>query len=677
MRKLAEIGSRLPIFKRSVRHRLLAIALLPMLVILPLLLGVSIYRWNVKFDEALISKVNDDLTIAHQYMARIEENIDEQLVFATKSARLQELLGGQGVASDAFGNFLEEMAQTHGFDFLYVVTNDGYVKASAHPMAQRSIRGNWPVISAALEGRSRTSIDVFEATELAAISPELSHRARIKLVPTIASIPTARTEEMRGLVLQSASPLALPDGGRAALVGGILLNQNLSFVDTINDLIYHGSGLPRGSQGTVTLFLDDVRVSTNVRLFQDQRAIGTRVSAAVREAVLERGGTWFDSAFVVNDWYISGYEPILDSYNRRVGMLYAGFLQRPFTEAKRQTLIEIALAFLIAVAATVPLFLRWAAGIFRPLEQMTGTIARVERGDLDARTGHVDDRDEIGQVATHFDRLLDRLHERDARLRQWNDELNRRVEERMNELRFANRQLEEATKQLIMSEKLAAIGEITAGVAHEINNPIAVMQGNLEVIRSLMGSNADAASTEFRLIDEQLRRITEIVTRLLQFAKPQEYAGLAEQYDAASIITDTLPLIQHLLNRTTITVEKEYRASRLIMMNRTELQQVLVNLLVNAIHAMPDSGRLILRTFDRDEGMRPGVVIEVADTGSGMASNVMQRIFDPFFTTKRREGTGLGLSISQMLVTRQGGKISVASEPGKGTTFSVWLPEAS
>jgi signal transduction histidine kinase len=92
---------------------------------------------------------------------------------------------------------------------------------------------------------------------------------------------------------------------------------------------------------------------------------------------------------------------------------------------------------------------------------------------------------------------------------------------------------------------------------------------------------------------------------------------------------------------------------------------------------MPDSGRLILRTFDRDEGMRPGVVIEVVDTGSGMASNVMQRIFDPFFTTKRREGTGLGLSISQMLVTRQGGKISVASEPGKGTTFSVWLPEAS
>jgi C4-dicarboxylate-specific signal transduction histidine kinase len=307
---------------------------------------------------------------------------------------------------------------------------------------------------------------------------------------------------------------------------------------------------------------------------------------------------------------------------------------------------------------------------------MTATIARVEDGDLDARTGHVEGKDEIGRVALHLDHLLDQIQERDRQLRQWNEELNQRVEERALKLQQATRQLETTTKQLIMSEKLAAIGEITAGVAHEINNPIAVMQGNLEVIRDLMGGKAEAAKTEFRLIDEQLHRIGQIVTRLLRFAKPQEYAGYSEQYDVAEPVTDTLPLVQHLLNKTTIAVEREYRASRLIQMNRTELQQVLVNLMVNAIHAMPDGGRLILRTFDRDDGGRPGVVIEVADTGAGMAPAVMQKIFDPFFTTKRQEGTGLGLSISQMLVTRQGGRISVDSEPGKGTTFAVWLPEA-
>lgn len=676
MRKLAGIGPTAAVPRHSVRYRLLAIALLPMLVILPLLLGISIYRWNAKFDAALISKVNDDLTIAHQYLARILENTQDQLVSVKNSARFQEALRQQDHGHQGLASLLRETAQAHGFDFLYVLDDEGRVVASEFPLASDSVRWDWPIIGSALEGRAKTNIDIFAPDELSAISPGLAQRARIEIVPTAGSAPTSLKEETRGMVLQSASPVVLPDGRHAALVGGILLNRNLGFVDAINDLIYHGSGLPEGSRGTVTLFLDDARISTNVRLFEGERAIGTRVSAAVRNAVLDDGRTWLDSAFVVNDWYVSGYEPIVDSYNHRVGMLYAGFLQKPFTEAKRQTLLEIALAFLVAVAATVPLFLRWAAGIFRPLERMTGTIARVEGGDLDARVGHVDARDEIGAVALHFDRLLGRLQERDAQLRGWNDELNRRVDERTSELQLANQQLEATTRQLVMSEKLAAIGEITAGVAHEINNPIAVMQGNLEVIRDLMGSEAAAAETEFRLIDEQLRRIGEIVTRLLQFAKPQEYAGYSEEYDVADVISDTLPLVEHLLNRTTISVEREYHASRLISMNRTELQQVLVNLMVNAIHAMPDGGRLTLRTFDRDESRRRGIVIEVADTGAGMAPDIRERIFDPFFTTKRREGTGLGLSISQMLVTRQGGKITVESEHAKGTTFSVWLPEA-
>ncbi|GAJ93463.1 cache domain-containing protein [Agrobacterium sp. SHOUNA12C] len=662
--------------KRSVRHRLLAIALVPMLVILPLLLGISIYRWNSRFDAMTVSKVNDDLTIAHQYLGRILENTEGQLFAVSESARFQELLQKGNGLNGNFSAFLKGTAQGRRFDFLYVVSDDGHIIVSGYPMSSPPIRWNWPAIGSALEGRSKTSIDVFGQAELAAISPELAQRARIEIVPTVGSAATNLTEETRGLVLQSAIALILPDGRRAALVGGILLNQNLAFVDTINDLIYHGSGLPEGSHGTVTLFLDDVRISTNVHLFEGRRAIGTRVSAEVRNAVLDQGRTWLDSAFVVNGWYISGYEPILDSYNRRVGMLYAGFLEKPITQAKYETLLTIVAAFLIAVAATVPLFLIWARSIFKPLERMTGTIARVEGGDLSARTGPVENRDEIGQVALHLDHLLDLTQQRDAELRQLNEELNQRVEQRALELHDATRQLETTTKQLVMSEKLAVIGEITAGVAHEINNPIAVMQGNLEVIREVMGSDADNASTEFRLIGQQMHRISEIVTKLLQFAKPQEYSGYSEHYAAAGIVSDTLPLVQHLLKKTTIALEREDRALRPIMMSRTELQQVLVNLIVNAIHAMPNGGRLTLRTIDSDMDGQAGVAIQVEDTGMGMAPDVIQKIFDPFFTTKTREGTGLGLSVSQMLMARQGGKIAVRSEPGKGTTFTVWMPEA-
>ncbi len=111
-------------------------------------------------------------------------------------------------------------------------------------------------------------------------------------------------------------------------------------------------------------------------------------------------------------------------------------------------------------------------------------------------------------------------------------------------------------------------------------------------------------------------------------------------------------------------------------MNRTELQQVLVNLIVNAIHAMPDGGTLTLKSRDEDREGQRGVAIEVTDTGVGISPDVLRRVFDPFFTTKRQRGTGLGLSISQTLVTRQGGSLTADSSPGAGTTFTVWLPEA-
>jgi two-component system NtrC family sensor kinase len=664
-----------PIQGRSVRFRLLAIALLPMLVILPLLLAVVVIRWNEKFNATLISKVNGDLTIAHQYLARILEYTGEHLQAIGLSARFRDVASTQRNADMSL--LLEDSRKALRLDFLYLANSDGKIVASAPRIVSASIRSDWPVVASALKGSPSTAIDLFTNDELGDIARGIAERARLELVPTPNAVLTDRDTETRGMVVHSASPVTLGGQQSAVLVGGLLLNQNLVFIDTINDLVYRTASLPEGSQGTATLFLDDVRVTTNVRLFEDRRALGTRVSSAVRSAVLDQGRTWLDSAFVVNDWYISAYEPIIDSYGKRVGMLYVGFLEAPFTKAKYITLAIILLAFFASTAAIVPIFLRWARAIFRPLERMTDTIARVENGDLGARTDLPMANDEIGLVASHLDSLLNRLQIRDRQLREWNEELNARVDERTRELQLANRQLEATTQQLIVSEKLATIGEVTAGVAHEINNPIAVMQGNLDVIRDLMGEKANLARTEFRLLDEQIHRISQIVTRLLQFAKPEEYAGYVERHTAENVISDSLPLVRHLLNKARIVVVRDDSSTRLVLMNRTELQQVIVNLIVNAIHAMPDGGTLTLRASDSDLDGRPGLTIEVIDTGGGISPEVMQKIFDPFYTTKRREGTGLGLSISQTLVTRQGGKISVESALGKGTAFAVWLPEAN
>lgn len=664
-----------PLPGRSVRFRLLAIALLPMLVILPLLLGVAIYRWNARFDATLISKVNGDLTIAHQYLARILEKTGVQIRALSLSFRFREVEERDPIS--ALEELLEQSRKEIGLDFLYLMDAAGTVIA-ASPAFKGKPKSDWPIIASALSGETPSAgIDIFSNEELATISPELAERARLDLVRTPNAVPTDRSTENHGMVVHAASRAVAPGGAPAALVGGILLNQNLEFIDTINDLVYRAASLPEGSQGTATLFLDDVRISTNVRLFEGRRALGTRVSAAVRSAVMDEGRTWLDSAFVVNDWYISAYEPLVDSYGKRVGMLYVGFLQKPFSDAKYETLLIIALAFIVITATTVPIFLRWAQSIFMPLERVTATIAEVENGNLSARTKLRASGDEIGRVAFHLDTLLDQLQERDRQLREWNDELNTRVRERTRDLELANLKLEATTKQLIMSEKLAAIGEITAGVAHEINNPIAVMQGNLDVIRNAIGADADKAKVEFRLIDEQIHRVSQIVTKLLQFARPEEYAGYVERHAPGSVVLDCLPLVKHLLNKTEIEVIREDQASRLVLMNRNELQQVLINLIVNAIHAMPEGGTLTLRSFDAERDGAAGIAIEVSDTGIGIGTDMLEKVFDPFFTSKRREGTGLGLSISQTLVKRQNGQIMVESAVGRGSTFRVWLPEAA
>ena len=655
----------------SVRVRLLAIALLPTLVILPIFLGITAYNWSSRFDNLLIAKVNGELTIAHQYLSRILESSGLQVQAFGESSVFAQAARQEN--DEVLRETLDEKRAALGLDFLYFIAGDGSVLSSPRVRRPSDLK-KWPVVKQALAGEHATGIDIFSSQDLAQFSPALAEQARLRLVPTKAAVPTERTEESRGMVVHIASPVQSANR-KGALVGGVLLNRNLEFIDTINDLVYPTASLTEGSQGTATLFLEDVRVSTNVRLFQETRALGTRVSAIVRKSVLGDGEVWLDRAFVVNDWYISAYEPIVDSFGERVGMLYVGFLDTPFRTAKQQTLLTFAAAFLVIVLVSVPIFLRWAAQIFNPLQRMLATIGKVEDGDLGARTGTGVRRDEIGRVAGHLDTLLDQIQERDEALRSWADELNARVAERTRELREANQRLEATTKQLVVSEKLAAIGEIAAGIAHEINNPLTVIQGNLDVIRKDLDHMDGVHSTEFGLIDEQVHSVFVIVNKLLQFARPDEYAGFDEQHSPNDVIGDSIPLVQHLLGTVEIALETDLAADKSVAISRTELQQVLINLFVNAIHAMPDGGTLRVCSRNAAQDGKSGVEIEVTDSGKGMPEDVVSRVFDPFFTTKQGEGTGLGLSVSQKLIKRYGGTISVTSACGKGTSFFVWLPE--
>lgn len=660
-------------FRASVRLKLLSMVLLPLLVVLPVLIGLVLYWGSTAYDRLLIFKVGSDLVIARRYFDQLLLSVGGNIETLAQSRHLDDALAIR--ADQVMRQFLTEAKTKGGFDFLDLVSPRGEVLASAADTelsaAARTNRLPWPVVESAARGHASTAIDIYGEDQLGAIGLKLRERAHIDLLETKNAAPTDRQSETRGMVVHSAAPVFDRKGEViAVLEGGQLLNRNLDFVDNMNNIIYREDSLPSGSHGTATLFLDDVRIATNVRLFQGKRALGTRVSMEVRDKVLGRGETWRDRAFVVNDWYVSGYEPILDSRGRRVGMLYVGFLEEPFREAKLTGLAAIVLLFVAISLAGAVWSLKWARRIFQPLERMNQTMSEVEAGEAGARVGALESRDEIGALAQHLDQLLDTLEKRNRELKHYADELDLKVAERTAALEAANRSLVDAQKQLVMSEKLAAIGQLTAGVAHEINNPIAVIQGNLDLARQVLGPAAQPVIGELRLIDAQVNRIRVIVAKLLQFARPAEFAGYVEAVDVNALIGDCLLLVRHELKSAEIVVAQDLAATCSAGINRNELQQVMINLLVNAIQAMPEGGKLTIASRDWD---RKGVALSVRDTGHGVAPEDLSRVFDAFFTTKKQHGTGLGLSISYALVERYGGKITLESEYGKGATFTVWL----
>ena len=660
---------------RSVRHKLLAMALGPLLVVFPLLV-VALTLWsNATYDRLLITKVRSDLAVAHGYFDKVlgDVGLGTQAVGASH-ALVSALLARSSTPPTPLGAWLDGERSRLGLDFLqlYTLGGDPLLGNGAAPLPTS--------LASRLQGHDapgQGQLVVLEAADVRTLAPALGERLGIALVHTPNAAPTDQTQENRALVGVAVRTVRHPDGrALAVLAGGVLLNQNLDFIDHINRMVYPEGSLPFGSQGTATLFLDDVRITTNVRLFQNQRAIGTRVSAAVRDEVLGQGRTWLDRAFVVNDWYVSAYQPLLDADEQRIGMLYVGYLERPFRLVRLGLLAAMALIFLGVMALATVFSVRWARSIFQPVEQMNRTMQRVEDGEPSARVGPLPSADELGALAGHLDQLLDLIADKTQSLERWGRELDQRVAERTAELAASNESLKQAQQQLIKSEKLAVMGQLAASVAHEVNNPIAVMQGNLDLMRETLGSAAAPVATEMKLLDEQVERIRLIVQQLLQHARPDEFASYLEALDLNAQLRAGLVLVNHRLSSSGIAVVTALHATRPVAMNRQELQQVLINLLINAANAMPQGGTLTLRTQDWGNEASGGALVAVEDNGPGLSEDVLAQLFQPFFTT-RRDGHGLGLWISLGLVERYGGTLTAANRTdGPGAVFTVVLPAA-
>lgn len=660
--------------RTTVRYKLLALVLFPILLVMPIALALAIY-WGKEFSyDQLFIKVNTDLSVAHDVFKRIRQDYLSSLAVLAQSHAFYLAL--QAKDAEAIKQQLMILKNTSGFDYLHILDTEGNLLIEDYAAVYDRYS---KLVAEAAQGKPSVGIEIFDHERILAENKALAVKTQLPLVATAHAKLTKRKIEDRGMVIRAIYPAKNAQGKVVALLdGGVLLNANFGFVDTIRDLVYGPGRLPEGSIGTVTVFLDDVRISTNVALNPDERALGTRVSNEVRKQVLEQGEIWIDSAFVVNDWYISSYEPIVDINGLRVGMLYAGYLEAPFRLAFWQALGVLILLFVVLMVLSAWLSIRGAKSIFKPIEIMSAVV-KATRDGQHRRIGQQESTDEIGELSRELDIMLDLLQERSQQIEDWAAQLEIKVTERTAELEQKNTDLHKTIdvlrktrQQLVLAEKMAALGELTAGVAHEINNPTQVILGNLDIVTEAMGSQIEPVNEEVELIVQQVYRIQEIINNLLQYARPGEYAGYLEEVNVNSVVNNTFKLLQHMQKTTVFEIKLDLKAKLVVRINEQELEQVLVNLVANAVHALgPDGGEICVATRDWEN---KGVMILIKDNGTGMTQEQVSRIFNPFYTTKQQgEGTGLGLSLSYGLIRRYGGSITVEAAPGAGSSFYVWL----
>jgi len=462
----------------------------------------------------------------------------------------------------------------------------------------------------------------------------LAEQAYIDLLftPRAAPEPYDPLEGTAGLGLVSVSPIQDPAGKSLGAVVGIhLFNNDFSLVDQVKEA---------AQIDTATIFMGDLRVSTNVMNAEGIRAVGTRVSQEVSDTVLGDGHEFVGTAFVVDQDYITRYEPLYDHSGRVVGIYYVGVKQASFLRLLNTFNQRTAMVAMITLLMTFIFATPVSRFITRPLQELrelVKTSRRVADGDLNARAPIIA-RGEVGQVAESFNTMLDTLHD--------------------------------TQDQLVHSEKLASLGQLAAGVAHELNNPLATILLYSETLSKELPDD-NPTQDDLETIVSETKRCKRIVSDLLNFARQNQV--IAQPTDIHAIIQNLLDMAPRRVKTVPVEFVTDLDPNLpIIEGDPSQLRQVLLNLMTNAVESMPDGGTVTLRTRKTPPGM---ITIDIEDTGMGIPPENLSKLFTPFFTTKPiGKGTGLGLAIVYGIIKMHRGQIHASSKVNEGTTFTITLP---
>ena len=609
--------------------------------------GVAVFFIGERVVAEAQNRVSSDLNSAGEMYEAYSDRLYDLIRLQADRFYLRDALLARDVTAAA-GELTGKMASEQ-LDFLTVTDAAGLVLLrAANPGVVGDSQAGVSVVAAALgEAKPVAATTVFTADMLGRESPSLPEVAELQLVETQGARPRDDTVETDGLVLLAAAPVVDEAGDViGALYGGWLVTRRNGIVDGIKETVFGGAQYEGRDIGTSTIFLDDVRIATNVLNEDGTRAIGTRLSEEVYNQVVVGGERWVGRAYVVNDWYITAYDPLRDRDGSLVGILYVGTLEKPYVDLRVNTSLLFLAITLIAVVAAIAFSYVFSRRLSGPVRALVEASRRVAAGDLQAKVT-VTSNDEIGELASSFNTMAAALQARDEQLKEF------------------------ARKRIMESERLAVVGQLAADVAHELNNPLQGIVTYSHLLLEKMTPD-DSRRSSVEKIANQATRCATIIRGLLDFSRPTK--PHKKLTDLRTTIDECLSLVEDRVLFHNIEVVRDYQEDLPpTVVDPAQMQQVFMNLIINAAEAMGGVGRLTVAT--RLDVERRVIQASFRDTGHGISEEDMGRIFDPFFTTKEvGHGTGLGLAISFGIVKEHGGTITVESEDGAGTTFTIELP---
>lgn len=366
----------------KVRYRILILTLVPILLTLVSLVFITIY-WNISYTgKQLFMKVKADLTVAKNTLEESQVHQAQQLEYIMNSwtfqNKFQHLRRDHDPVQQQIQTYLNNQKSQLNLDFVRLISVSD---AAADPELRL-------MLPHTQHGKAFSGLMVLDQQQLARINPALASKALIPLIATQRALPLDKTVEKKGLVSRSLMPIMSKTGHPIwYLDGGVLLNHDTRIVDHIRDLVYDKGTLPDRSIGAVTIFLDNVRIATNVPLHffprspeQQGRALGSLVSEDVQRQVLQQGKLWVDRAFVYDDWFISAYAPLQDIRGKRIGMIYAGFSESPFIHNYLLNIIELGTILMLVLLVSGLLVYRGAYSLLLPIERIHQVVKGVQAG---------------------------------------------------------------------------------------------------------------------------------------------------------------------------------------------------------------------------------------------------------------------------------------------------------